>query len=204
MGILAQVHTALRWITGDLATKKRRSGNEDDAEDEDDQAEDEEAVETEAPEVPPEDEGDDLGEVIARVEDSDDEDTMPKPAPAVVKKENTSTATTTSTKPTKKRPRQEIDSDEDSSHIKSLKALAKPSVKSSEAEPIARSDKKRKVEEDYSIPRPKEVQEANNSSEKKGKKDKKEKKDKEKDRSKKTKKKKKGGDEFDDLFSGLL
>lgn len=213
MGILAQVHTALRWITGDIATKKRRGDNEEEEEEGDgDQIEDDEAVEAEALGGPPEDEGDDLGEVIARVEDSDDEDTKPQPTFSSIKKELPVTNTTTTSKSAKKRPRQEVDSDDDaSSHIKSLKSLAKPSMKSSEAERVARSEKKRKVEEHLPISRPKEIKEVNEvpATSEKREKDKKEKKDKEKDKEKDKskkikKKKKKGGDEFDDLFSGLL
>ncbi|KAL1889786.1 Ribonuclease MRP protein subunit rmp1 [Sporothrix stenoceras] len=205
MGILAQVHTTLRWVSGDLATKKRRSDNENEEDDNNEDLAEDGAVESGALEVPSDNLEDDLGEVIARVEDSEEEDTKLQPSLRPIKKENVAT-----TKPAKKRPRQEVDSDDDDgSHIKSLKSPAKPSLKSSDAEPVARSEKKRRVEEpgDSPIPRStdkKELKEAKDSSEKRDKKDKKEKKEKEKDKSKKTKKKKKGGDEFDDLFSGLL
>ncbi|KIH90690.1 hypothetical protein SPBR_00788 [Sporothrix brasiliensis 5110] len=195
MAILAQVHTALRWVSGDLATDKRRIASDEDDGD-DDQIEDELADAGIQHDAPGEF-GDDLGEVIARVDDSENEDTKRYKEHATV---------TMSSKPSKKRPRQEVDSDNDTDLIKSRTPLVKPSTKSGESESIVRSEKKRKVDEDPPMPRSKEITEAKETQDVFVKRDKNGKKEKYKDRdkSKKIKKRKKNGDEFDDLFSGLL
>ena len=214
MGILAQVHTTLRQITGDVATDRAsRDGDEMD---------DDAAPKTAAggllfiKDDNKNDDGNsrdnDLGEIVARDDDTDDERAAETKKQTTAAKATAKLPLATGAQPTKKRTRPEEyddgngDNDSSSTFDPSTKTTK---IRASDETPARPEKKKLKTEENGVVPRPKEAPSIRDEAkkEKKEKRDKKDKgkeKDKDKDKTKKTKKRKKNGDEFDDLFSGLL
>ncbi|CAK7213664.1 Ribonuclease MRP protein subunit rmp1 [Sporothrix curviconia] len=215
MGVLAQVHTALRQITGDVPAKK--SGNE---------GEDQDGTENEAGsdnETAPkttlsatlpamqdenDDDDDDFGEVVCR-EDGTDDDKAEKKKDKVKTSKATlkSPAVAVAQPPTKKRPRPEDDDGDDSIRDKeatSMKPEASASgTKAGDETTVRPEKKKKKSDEGADVSEVREAPVMRDETRKENK-EKRDKKDKLKDKAKKTKKRKKNGDEFDDLFSGLL
>ncbi|CAK7207415.1 Ribonuclease MRP protein subunit rmp1 [Sporothrix eucalyptigena] len=199
MGVLAQVHTALRQIMGDTATKKEGADGEDENED------DEEGTHkaTDGLLIAPieEEDDNDLGEVIAR-ENTDEEDLDKREKAKKVEEKTPAKPVIPSALPTKKRSWPDVSDDSDTDdNLASLEPRAKFASAKADEEPKTRPEMKKKTEESSVISKAKEASEVREKDKKKEKRDKK---DKEKDKAKKAKKRKKNGDEFDDLFSGLL
>lgn len=179
MGVLAQVHTVLRQvITNDGPTKGRDSSETENAKDDN---------------IPPTrtlKTADDFGEVVAR-DDTDDEEGEVGQGRGKDKAKRVSPGGPAApvAHSTKKRPRPK---DDDEHSVDKAVVGIESTVKGSSAK--VSPEKKTKTK----------TREIGHTKDEDGKekRDKREKKDKDKPR--KTKKRKKNGDEFDDLFDGLL
>ncbi|CAK7232105.1 Ribonuclease MRP protein subunit rmp1 [Sporothrix bragantina] len=202
MGVLAQVHTSLCQITGDAVTKLAIAEGEGQDGHEVEDGDKDNARKTSFDSLPSvkSENDDDFGEVIARDDDSVDDKVAKmnaKPPTAAPKQ-----AVSTVGQPTKKRPLPEDDDNGGENRVVSIKAKTKASSTKVNDESLVRPEKKKKTEDNVAVSRPEKIPETRDE-EKKEKKEKRDKKDKEKE-VKKAKKRKKNGDEFDDLFSGLL